>query len=124
MGAQQIGRPVIKAFNSILAASLLEKGALRGTKGRIALPVAGDPLEARKMVLRLVDDLGFDPVDAGGLDGSWRQQTGAPAYCKDLDVVALQRALGAAEHSRIVEYRAEQEARIRRSIEAEAAGPA
>src|SRR5439155_1363876 len=40
--AQQIGRPVIKAFNNILAKSLLEKGVPRGTKGRIALSVAGD----------------------------------------------------------------------------------
>jgi predicted dinucleotide-binding enzyme len=41
--AQQIGRPVIKAFNNVLAKSLLEKGVPKVTKGRIALPVAGDP---------------------------------------------------------------------------------
>ena len=35
--AQQIGRPVMKAFNNIFAKSLLEKGVPRGTKGRIAL---------------------------------------------------------------------------------------
>jgi 8-hydroxy-5-deazaflavin:NADPH oxidoreductase len=119
--AQQIGRPVIKAFNNILAASLLEKGAPRGTKERIALPVAGDPPAARTAVLRLVDDLGFDPVDAGTLDDSWRQQTGAPAYCRDLDIAALQSALAAAERGRIAGYRAEREADIRRSIDAEAA---
>jgi predicted dinucleotide-binding enzyme len=119
--AQQIGRPVIKAFNNIFAASLFEKGVPRGTKGRIALPVAGDPLDARAAVLRLVDDLGFDPVDAGNLDNSWRQQTGTPAYCRDLEVAALQRALAQAERSRIGEYRAEEETRIRRLIEAEAA---
>jgi 8-hydroxy-5-deazaflavin:NADPH oxidoreductase len=122
--ARQIGRPVIKAFNNIFAASLLEKGVPRGTKGRIALPVTGDPLEARAAVLRLVDDLGFDPVDAGDLDNSWRQQTGAPAYCRDLEVAALKRALAEAERSRIGEYRAEEEARIRRLIEAEASSRA
>ena len=119
--ARQLGRPVIKAFNNIFAASLLEKGVPRGTKGRIALPVAGSPLDARAAVLRLVDDLGFDPVDAGDLDNSWRQQTGTPAYCRDLEVAALQRALAGAERSRIGEYRAEEETRIRRLIEAEAA---
>ena len=119
--AQQIGRPVIKAFNNIFAASLLEKGVPRGTKGRIALPVAGDPLAARAAVLRLVDNLGFDPVDTGDLDNSWRQQTGTPAYCRDLEVTALQRALAEAERSRIGEYRAKEETRIRRAIEAEAA---
>jgi 8-hydroxy-5-deazaflavin:NADPH oxidoreductase len=87
--AEQIGRPVIKAFNNILAKSLLEKGAPKGTTGRIALSVVGDSLEAKATVLRLVDDLGFDPVDGGDLDNSWRQQPGTPAYCRDLDVAAL-----------------------------------
>jgi 8-hydroxy-5-deazaflavin:NADPH oxidoreductase len=119
--ARQIGRPVIKAFNNIFAASLLEKPAPRGTKGRIALPVAGDSLDARAAVLRLVDDLGFDPLDAGDLDNSWRQQTGAPAYCRDLEFVALQRALAKAERNRIGAYRAEEETRIRGLIEAQAA---
>jgi 8-hydroxy-5-deazaflavin:NADPH oxidoreductase len=118
--AQHIGRPVIKAFNNILAKSLLEKGVPRGTKGRIALSVAGDSLNAKAAVLRLVDDLGFDPVDGGDLDDSWRQQPGTPAYCKDLEAAALRRALVEADRSRIGEYRAEQEARIRRNIAAQA----
>jgi predicted dinucleotide-binding enzyme len=113
--AQQIGRPVIKAFNNILATSLLEKGIPRGTRGRIALPVAGDSSEAKAAVLRLVDDLGFDPVDSGVLDDSWRQQTGTPAYCRDLEATALRRALAEAERTRIAEYRAEREASLRRS---------
>ena len=118
--AQQIGRPVIKAFNNILAGSLREKGAARGTKGRIALSVAGDSPATKAKVLRLVDDLGFDPVDAGGLDDSWRQQPGTPAYCRDLEAAALRRALGEAERSRIAEYRAEREAQIRRQTAAPA----
>ena len=118
--AQQIGRPVIKAFNNILARSLLEKGVSRGATGRIALSVAGDSLHAKTAVLRLVDDLGFDPVDAGDLENSWRQQPGTPAYCRDLEAAALRRALAEADRSRIAEYRAEQEARIRRSMAAQA----
>jgi predicted dinucleotide-binding enzyme len=117
--AQQIGRPVIKAFNNIYAKSLLEKGVPRGTTGRIALSIMGDSLGAKATVLRLVDDLGFDPVDGGDLDASWRQQTGSPAYCQDLDAAALRRALSEADRSRIAEYRAEQEARIRRYIAAQ-----
>ena len=120
--AHQIGRPVIKAFNNILAKSLLEKGVPRGTTGRIALSVAGDSLDAKAAVLRLVDDLGFDPVDGGDLDNSWRQQPGTPAYCQDLEAAALRRALAEADRSRIAEYRAEQEARIRRCIAAQTAG--
>jgi len=117
--AQQIGRPVIKAFNNILASSLLEKGAPRGTKGRIAPPVAGDSSDAKAAVLRLVDDLGFEPIDGGDLDDSWRQQPGTPAYCRDLDAAALRRALAEADSSRIAEYRIEQEVRIRRQIAAQ-----
>ena len=119
--AQQIGRPVIKAFNNIFFKSLLEKGVPRGTAGRLALPVAGDSLDARAAVLRLVDELGFDPVDAGALDNSWRQQPGTPAYCKDLEAAALRRALAEADRSRVAEYRAEEEARIRSHIAPQAA---
>jgi predicted dinucleotide-binding enzyme len=120
--AQQIGRPVIKAFNNIFAESLLRKGVPSGTKGRIALSVAGGPPDAKAALLRLVDDLGFDPVDGGDLDNSWRQQPGTPAYCRDLEAAALRRALAEADRSRIAEYRAEQEARIRRRIEAQKPG--
>src|SRR5204863_2507072 len=122
--AQQIGRPVIKAFNNVFAKSLLEKGAPRGTKGRIALSVAGDSSDAKAAVLRLVDDLGFDPVDGGVLDDTWRQQPGTPAYCRDLEAAALRRALDEADRSRIAEYRTEQEGRIKRQIAAQAASSA
>lgn len=51
----------------------------------------------------VADDLGFDPVDGGDLDNSWRQQTGTPAYCRDLEAAALRRALAEADRSRIAE---------------------
>src|SRR4030095_10500722 len=70
--AHRIRRPGIKAFNNILAENLSGKGVPRGTPGRIALSVAGDSPDAKAKVLRLVDDLGFDPVDGGDLDDSWR----------------------------------------------------
>jgi predicted dinucleotide-binding enzyme len=115
--AAQLGRPVVKAFNSILAESFLEKAAPRGASGRIALPVAGDSAEAVACVVGLVDDLGFDAVEVGGLSESWRQQTGAPAYCADLDAAALRRALAEAERGRVAQYRAERESYLRRLIE-------
>jgi 8-hydroxy-5-deazaflavin:NADPH oxidoreductase len=103
--SEQLGRPVIKVFNNIYFKSLLEKGSPAGTKGRVALPVAGDPPEARVKALRLVDELGFDPVDAGGIAESWRQQPGTPCYTKDLDAPRLKEALAAADRSHIPEYR-------------------
>src|SRR5262245_51722278 len=114
--AQHLGRTVVKAFNNIYARSLAEKGAPRGTTGRVALSVAGDRVEAKARVLRLIDDIGFDPVDGGDLDDSWRQQPGTPAYCRDLEAAALRRSLAEADRSRIAEYRAEQEARTRKRI--------
>jgi 8-hydroxy-5-deazaflavin:NADPH oxidoreductase len=103
--AEQIGRPVIKAFNNIFFKSLLENRRPKGTPDRIALPVAGDPVEARAKAMRLVDELGFDPVDGGGVEESWRQQPGTPCYTKDLNAVQLKAALDAAERSRVPEYR-------------------
>jgi hypothetical protein len=99
-----------------VAKSLLEKGVPAGTTGRIALPVAGDSSDAKATVLRLVDELGFDPVDGGDLDNSWRQQPGAPAYCRDLEADALRRALAEADRSRIAEYRAAREASFKREV--------
>jgi predicted dinucleotide-binding enzyme len=104
--AHQLGRPVIKAFNNIYAKHLLELGRPAGTPGRIALPVAGDDARAKGIVLRLVDELGFDPVDAGGLDDSWRQQPATPVYATDLDAEGVRRALGQADRTRTPEWRA------------------
>jgi 8-hydroxy-5-deazaflavin:NADPH oxidoreductase len=103
--AEHLGRPVIKAFNNIVSQSLLENGRPKGAQGRIALPVAGDPPEARQKVMRLVDELGFDAVDAGSLEDSWRQQPGTPCYAADLDASRLKEALAAADRSRLPEYR-------------------
>jgi predicted dinucleotide-binding enzyme len=103
--AEHVGRPVVKAFNNIVSQSLLENGRPEGAPSRIALPVAGDPPEARQKVMRLVDELGFDPVDAGSLEDSWRQQPGTPCYAADLDAPRLKDAIAAADRSRLPEYR-------------------
>jgi 8-hydroxy-5-deazaflavin:NADPH oxidoreductase len=103
---QQLGRPVVKAFNNIYARHLMERGQPTGTPGRIALPVAGDDQTAKAVVLRLVDELGFDGVDAGGLDESWRQQPGTPVYAKDFDANGVQRALAQASKERTSGWRA------------------
>jgi hypothetical protein len=104
--AQQLGRPVVKAFNSIYAEHLRSFGKPAGAAGRIALPVAGDDARARAVVLRLVDEIGFDGVAAGGLDESWRQQPGTPVYCTDLDADGVRHALSQASPDRGPEWRA------------------
>ncbi len=104
--ATQLGRPVVKAFNNIYARHLLERGRPAGESGRIALPVAGDEPRAKEAVMRLVDLLGFDPVDAGGLDDSWRQQPGTPVYASDFDAAGVRRALSQASRERQAQWRA------------------
>jgi len=103
---QQLGRPVVKAFNNIYAQHLLEKGRPTGVHGRIALPVAGDDEAAKAVVLGLVAELGFDDVDADGLDESWRQQPGTPVYATDLDADGVQVALAEATPERKPEFSA------------------
>lgn len=104
--AQQLGRPVVKAFNTIYAKHLFERGRPKGTAGRIALPIAGDDVRAKGVVLRLLDELGFDGVDAGTLDESWRQQPGSPVYGADLDADGVRRALAEARKERPAGFRA------------------
>lgn len=104
--ANQIGRPVVKAFNNIYAQHLMEKGKSAKTSGRIALPVAGDDPRAKRVVMRLIEELGFDPVDAGSLEQSWRQQPGTPVYTSDFDADGVRRAIGRANRDRPPQFRA------------------
>jgi predicted dinucleotide-binding enzyme len=103
--AQQLGRPVVKAFNYIYVTHLMDSGRPAGTPGRIALPVAGDDAAAKALVLRLLDELGFDGVDAGGRDESWRQQPGTPVYATDYDAEGVRLALAEASPERKPEWR-------------------
>lgn len=104
--AEILGAPVHKVFNGIWWKHLLERGAPRGTAGRIALPVAGADGPAKDTVFALVDELGFDPVDGGTLEESWRQQPGTPVYGQDLDAEGTRAALAEASKERPAEFRA------------------
>lgn len=103
---QQLNHPVVKAFNNIYADHLLGSGQPAGTPGRIALPVSGDDPAAKQVVMGLIDQLGFDPVDAGDLDESWRQQPGSPVYTTDLDKQGVTRGLADASPNRAPEWSA------------------
>jgi predicted dinucleotide-binding enzyme len=84
-----LGRPMIKTFNNITADSLQRKGLPKGAKNRIALPVAGDDSPSKRLVMDVVEALGFDALDAGSLSESWRYQPGTPAYCPDPTIEQL-----------------------------------
>lgn len=91
--AEQIGRPVIKAFNNLLAETLVSGGKPEDTAGRIAMAISGDDPKAKEIISGLINQAGFDVVDAGGLENSWRHQPGTPAYCTELNVADLKQAL-------------------------------
>lgn len=95
-----IGRPVLKAFNNIGAGSLASKGLPQGSPNRIALSVAEDDTNDKETVLKLIDDIGFDAIDAGSLADSWRQQPGEASYCRDLSKENLIKALENADISK------------------------
>lgn len=103
---QQLGRPVIKTFNSIIAEHIRDKGLPTGAPGRIALSVAGDRSQAKAVVMNLVDALGFDPVDAGDIAESWRFQPDTPVYLKDLPTAGVRRALAEASPERTERFAA------------------
>jgi predicted dinucleotide-binding enzyme len=88
---------VVKAFNHIYAAALTTDGQPAGTKNRRALVIAGDDPEAKATVTRLLDQFGFDTVDAGPLKEGWRIQRGTPGYGPRRTAEELRRDLAAAK---------------------------
>lgn len=95
--SQQLDRPVIKAFNNILAYSLAELGRPAGSPDRLAIAVAGNGEEHKRVAMSIVDEVGFDAIDAGSLEDSWRQQPSTPAYCCDWNAKEMRQALSAAQ---------------------------
>lgn len=93
---------IVKAFNAIRAQDLESDGRPGDAPDRRALPLAGDDSAAKAVAAELIDQFGFDPVDAGSLAESWRFERGKPAYCVPLDRDGLHRALAAAERDREV----------------------
>ena len=100
-----LNRPLVKVFNNMLEGTLKYKGKTAeegarvaiGEEARVAISIAGDNQEHKKLVAQLVDITGFDTVDAGSLAESWRQQPGTPAYCTELNEAELKEALANAE---------------------------
>lgn len=103
--AEQLGRPVAKAWNAIGSASLARKAKPVGGSDRIAIPVAADRDHDREVAMSLVNETGLDAFDAGSLADSWRQQPGAPVYCTDLSHAEIGDALAAAERVRLPKRR-------------------
>ena len=87
---------VVKAFNHIYAAQLTTDGRPAGTEGRRALVIAGDDAGAKATVTALIDQFGFDVVDAGPLKEGWRIQRDTPGYGPRRTAEQLRKDLAAA----------------------------
>jgi 8-hydroxy-5-deazaflavin:NADPH oxidoreductase len=91
---------VVKAFNHIYAAELTGHSQPAGSKNRRALVIAGDDEQAKATVARLIDEFGFDTVDAGPLKEGWRIQRDTPGYGPRRNAEELRKDLAAAKRYR------------------------
>lgn len=98
--SEQLGRPIVKAWNAMLAYTLDQRGTEKGAHRRIAVPVAGDDDHAKKITIDLVEQTGFDGLDAGSLSMSWTQEPGTPAWCTELSLSDLGLAIASADKDR------------------------
>jgi predicted dinucleotide-binding enzyme len=88
------GAHVIKAFNAMRFDHLRDYGREGGANQRYGVPVAGDDPAAKKQVFDLIEQIGFEPVDAGGLADSRAFQPGTDVYTADLPAAELRDRIG------------------------------
>jgi hypothetical protein len=95
LGEHLPGARIVKAFNTLQAETLGEEGLPPGDPQRLVLLVAGDDANAKRHVADLIDEIGFEPVDTGGLaDGGRLQQPGSELYGAELTAPDARAALG------------------------------
>lgn len=90
------GAKVVKAFNHIMARSINADGAPAGTPGRRALAIASDHADAAALATAVYDEFGFDTVDIGSVEESWRVERDQPAYVVRQDADELRENLARA----------------------------
>jgi predicted dinucleotide-binding enzyme len=90
------GARVVKAFNAIVWTRLRDDGRPVRDPERLGIPISGDDEQAKRTVAELIDEIGFDPVDAGTLArGGRKHQPGTPAYTQGLPTAELLARLAA-----------------------------
>lgn len=120
--SQQLGRPIVKAWNAVGSGTFADRALPAGHPDRLAIPIAGDDPRAKEVAATLMDDSGFDAVDAGSIADSWRQQPGSPAYCTELTAAELPAALESAQRERLPKRRDFAAAILNERMEDPAAG--
>ncbi|AYD02099.1 NAD(P)-binding domain-containing protein [Neorhizobium sp. NCHU2750] len=84
---------IVKAFNAVAMSDLEKDGRPEGSSDRRALPLAGDRVDDKAIVVKLYDEFGYDAVDVGPLSEGWRFENGRPVYCIPMNAAELKAAL-------------------------------
>jgi predicted dinucleotide-binding enzyme len=90
------GARLVKAFNTIYFEHLATRGRTDiAVENRHAVFAAGDDAEAKKTVSRLIEEIGFAPIDTGSLrEGGRRQQPGSAIYNRPMTGREARKMLG------------------------------
>jgi predicted dinucleotide-binding enzyme len=89
------GARMVKAFNTMYYQYLKTKGNAKLSKeDRTVLFLAGDDAQAKSIVSKLIDEIGFTPVDTGSLrEGGRKQQPGSEIYNNPMTLEIAQKKL-------------------------------
>lgn len=80
---------LVKAFNTIYFKKILAPPATP----RLALPICGNDSEAKGVVASLIQAIGYDAVDTGGLSKRKLQEPGTSLYNRDLTAQQIREEL-------------------------------
>ncbi|GAA4256003.1 NADPH-dependent F420 reductase [Dactylosporangium darangshiense] len=89
------GAHVVKAFNAMRWDHLMDHGRSAGANQRYGIPVSGDDPNAKWRVFDLIEQIGYEPVDAGALgEGGRKHEPGTEVYTADLWADNLRARIG------------------------------
>jgi predicted dinucleotide-binding enzyme len=84
---------LVKAFNTMYYATLRD-GSHPPGEDRLVLFIAGDDANAKALVSKLIDDIGYVAVDTGSLrEGGRKQQPGSPIYNNPMTIGTARKRL-------------------------------
>jgi 8-hydroxy-5-deazaflavin:NADPH oxidoreductase len=86
---------VVKAFNQIRWTHLGADGKPAGTEGRTGIPIAGDDEAAKRVVMDLVEQIGFDAVDTGPLSSGRLFQPNTSLYVANVTADLIRKVVAA-----------------------------
>jgi len=88
------GARVVKGLNQLGYHDVEDGARAPGTPDRLGVAVAGDDGKAKVVAMGFIDQLGFDPVDAGALVHGERLGPGGPAFGALLSAKDLAQKIG------------------------------